>query len=468
MSFVFYDTETTGTKTAFDQILQFGAIRTDHELRELDRFEIRCRLLPYVVPSPGAMRVTGITVDQLIDPDLPSHYQMVRAIKAKLDEWSPAIFVGHNSMTFDEHLLRQALFKTLHAPYLTNTNGNSRSDSLRIVQAVNLFQPGILSVPADEKGRPTFKLDMLAPANGHNHVAAHDAMGDVEATIYMCRILADRAGGHWSNFVRFAQKAAVLDFVEQDEVFSLTDIFFGKVYSWMVTNLGPNPDNGSQLLVFNLAVDPEELAVLPDHELADRLATRPKPVRALRANACPCVLSYEDTPGHLRSQAPDIADLRARAARIRGDDGFVQRLIAAFLATREPKEPSPHVEEQIYDGFTGSDDQKAMAAFHVAGWSARPEILASLSDARLQVLGERLIHTEAPEVMPAPVRSAHDVGVARRLMAAEGSVPWLTLPKAIADTEDFLAVADGREAALLRELRAYLTHRAEEAGALIA
>ena len=172
------------------------------------------------------MRVTGITVDQLIDPDLPSHYQMVRAIKAKLDEWSPAIFVGHNSMTFDEHLLRQALFKTLHAPYLTNTNGNSRSDSLRIVQAVNLFQPGILSVPADKKGRPTFKLDMLAPANGHNHVAAHDAMCDMEATIYMCRILADRAGGHWSNFVRFAQKAAVLDFVEQDEVFFSHRHFF--------------------------------------------------------------------------------------------------------------------------------------------------------------------------------------------------------------------------------------------------
>ncbi len=90
--FVFYDTETTGTNTAFDPILQFGAVKTDHELREPDRFEIRCRVLPYVVPSPGAMRVTGVTVDQLIDPGLPSHYEMVCAIKAKSDEWSPAIY----------------------------------------------------------------------------------------------------------------------------------------------------------------------------------------------------------------------------------------------------------------------------------------------------------------------------------------------------------------------------------------
>lgn len=468
MSLVFYDTETTGTNTTFDQILQFGAIQTDHELRELDRFEIRCRLLPYVVPSPGAMRVTGVTVDQLIDPDLPSHYEMVRAIKAKLDGWSPAIFVGHNSIRFDEPLLRQALYKTLHAPYLTNTNGNSRSDSLRIMQAVNLFQPDILSVPTDDKGRPTFKLDMLAPANGHNHVDAHDAMGDVEAMIHMCRIVSERAEGHWSNFVRFAQKAAVLDFAEQDEVYCLNDFFFGRAYSWMVTTLGPNPDYGSELLVYNLAIDPDQLASLPDDELTGRLAATPKPVRALRANACPSVLSYDDTPEHLRSQAPDVVELRARAMRVRGDDELVQRLIAAFLAAREPKEPSPHVEEQIYDGFTEDDDQPVMAAFHTAEWSARPHILAQLSDARLRILGERLIHTEASEVLPAPARSAHDVRVASRLMAAEGTVPWLTLPKAVADTEDFLGVADGTEARLLRDLRDYLSQQAENASALIA
>ena len=367
MSFVFYDTETTGTNTAFDQILQFGAIKTDHELRELDRFEIRCSLLPYVVPSPGAMRVTGVTVDQLIDPDLPSHYQMVRAIKAKLDEWSSAIFIGHNSMTFDEHLLRQALYKTLHAPYLTNTNGNSRSDSLRIMQAVNLFQPGILSVPVNEKGRSIFKLDMLAPANGHNHVAAHDAMGDVEAMIHMCRIIAERAGGHWSNFVRFAQKAAVLDFAEQDEVFSLTDIFFGKVYSWMVTNLGPNPDNGSQLLVFNLAIDPDQLADLPDDELINRLATTPKPVRALRANACPCVLSYDDTPEHLREPLPVQVTLAEVAEEL--DELRTGAIRALFRIARDDL-------DKLLDGLGGYPHARASTCAETGGAAISSSILS--------------------------------------------------------------------------------------------
>ena len=46
MSFIFYDTETTGTHSAFDQILQFAAVRTDDDLQEIERFEVRSRLLP--------------------------------------------------------------------------------------------------------------------------------------------------------------------------------------------------------------------------------------------------------------------------------------------------------------------------------------------------------------------------------------------------------------------------------------
>jgi exodeoxyribonuclease-1 len=42
MAFIFYDTETTGTRTGFDQILQFAAIKTDDEPNVMDVFDIRC------------------------------------------------------------------------------------------------------------------------------------------------------------------------------------------------------------------------------------------------------------------------------------------------------------------------------------------------------------------------------------------------------------------------------------------
>jgi exodeoxyribonuclease I len=94
MGFVFYDTETTGTDTAFDQILQFAAIHTDFELNELERFEIRCRLLPHIVPAPGAMHVTKVSAARLFDPSLRSHYGMTCRIRDQLLAWSPALFMG--------------------------------------------------------------------------------------------------------------------------------------------------------------------------------------------------------------------------------------------------------------------------------------------------------------------------------------------------------------------------------------
>ena len=468
MSFVFYDTETTGTNTTFDQILQFGAIRTDADLNELDRFEIRCRLLPSVVPSPGAMRVTGVSVDQLIDPGLPSHYQMICAIKAKLEEWSPAVFIGHNSMTFDEHLLRQAFFQTLHPPYLTNTNGNCRSDSLRFLQAIAHYEPGTFVVPANDKGKPSFKLDQLAPANGFDHSAAHDAMGDVEAMIHMCRIIAERSDTHWSGFVRFAQKAAVQDFMLDEEVFSLSDFYYGKPYSWMVSAIGTSPNNGSEMLVYNLAIDPSELVDLDEEALARRLASQPKPVRAVRTNACPCVLSYEDAPSQLRANAPEFDELISRVQYIQSEAGLTDRLVAAFLSTREDWEPSVHVEAQIYEGFSGPADQSLMTQFHRTGWNQRLQMVPRFADPRLQILGERLIFQEAPEQLSPERQAALELEIAHRLMAEQGTVPWLTYPKAIADTDDMLAVAQGSDVSLLHELRAFLSEKSERAAALIA
>ena len=468
MSFVFYDTETTGTNTTFDQILQFGAIRTDHDLNELDRFEIRCRLLPYVVPSPGAVRVTGVGVDRLIDPALPSHYQMMRAIRAKMAQWSPAIFIGHNSLGFDEHLLRQALYKTLHAPYLTNTNGNCRTDSLRMIQAVARFAPNALAIPLDDRGRPVFKLDRLAPANGFDHAAAHDAMGDVEATIHMCRLIAERVPEHWSNFVRFAQKAAVTDFALEEGVFVLTNFFYGKGYSWLVTSIGANPDNGSEMLVFDLSQDPDDFAALPDDDLAARLAERPKPVRGMRTNAGPIVLPYDDAPAGLLHGAPALDELRRRAARIKNDGTLAARLIAAFTQTREDKEPSPHVEEQIYDGFTGNDDKVLLDRFHDLQWHHRPLLIGQLGDQRLRALGQRLVFVEAPHVMADAARRDYEIAIARRLLAADGTVPWLTLPKAIEQADDLLVGANSAQRALLAELRHHLSEQAEAAASLIA
>ena len=207
MTFVLYDTETTGSNPDWDQILQFAAIQTDDDLNPLDRFEIRCRLQPHIVPAPGAMVVTGVTVAQLTDPSVPSHYDMVRAIRAKLLSWSPAVFVGYNSLEFDEFLLRQALYQTLHPIYLTVTGGNSRADVMQMALAVEQFYPSLLKFPQREDGNPSFKLDQLAPANGFAHVHAHDALADVEATIFIAKLIREKARDFWNHLIAMGSKA---------------------------------------------------------------------------------------------------------------------------------------------------------------------------------------------------------------------------------------------------------------------
>lgn len=139
-----------------------------------------------------------------------------------------------------------------------------------------------------------------------------------------------------------------------------------------------------------------------------------------------------------------------------------------MIDTDVEKEPSVHVEEQIYSDFTGYEDRAIVAEFHKAAWAGRADLLGSLSDARLKVLGERLFYTEAPDAMAAPDRRRHEAELAKRLMADEGTVPWRTLPQALREAEALLAGSPADGASILKGLRDYLVGRAGEAGGRMA
>ena len=282
MTFVFYDAETTGIDTTFDQILQFGAIRTDENLNEIDRFEIRCRLLPHVVPAPMALKVTGIATEKLTDPDLPSHYDAMRQVHAKLSDWSPSVFVGYNSLSFDENLLRQAFYQTLQPIYLTNTGSNTRADMLRIAHAVAAYAPNAIAIPLGEAGQQVFKLDRLAPANGYDHENAHDAMGDVEATSHLAKLIRDRAPEVWGRMMQLSRKQDTEDILKEEEILCLTQYFGGRAHNRYVTECGANPTYGASRAVFDLNQDPEPYLDMTIEELVHEMNKSPAVIRAVR------------------------------------------------------------------------------------------------------------------------------------------------------------------------------------------
>lgn len=465
MGLIFYDTETTGTSPAWDQILQFAAIRTDDDLNEIGRFEVRSRLLPYVVPSPTALRVTGLTIDDLLNPAHPSNYEMVCQIREVLAGWCPSVFAGYNSIRFDEEFLRQAFYQSLHPPYLTNTGGSMRADVLALVQTAALMHPNALAVPLSDKGKPVFKLDRLAPTNGFDHANAHDALADVEATIFMAKLVKDRCPDVWRRWLHFSAKGAVMNFIPEAPAFLLAEP--SRRAAYVVTSLGSNPDQPNLAYTWNLAIDPRPFAALDDEELIATLRKAGSPVRRLKANAAPSLCPLEEIPDHLLGDiSPDLYVRRGRW--MNRDREFARRVIDLMAASEKVYPPSQHVERQIYDGFWPRSDERLLEQFHGAEWPERVRIAEELQDQRLAWLARRLIWVERPDLC-APERAATLAQEkARRLLAAGDECDgWNTLAKTADELEHVLGGLEPNAAAPFHAYGAYLAAKQAECKRLL-
>lgn len=454
MSFVIYDVETTGLNRRFDQILHFAAIRTDDTLAPTATLEVRSRLLPYVVPSPKALMLTGTSLKDITSPLRPSHYQMVCDIQRTLAGWSPALFLGYNSIRFDEEFLRQAFYQCLHPTFLTNTNNNARADVLNLTRAVACLRPGVLQVPRDSDGRQIFRLSDLAAANGFISMGAHDAMRDVELTLQLCQRVRDEAPDIWSNFTRFASRQSVLAFIREEAAFGYFDNFEGTRSVRPLTLIGVSPLDGNVHYCLDLTHDVDALRRLTDDELGELVRARSaSPIRRLKANASPFVchlweLSADDL------EPADEDELMRLAQGVQSDDEFVARLTAAARTTDRTYPPSDHVELQIYgNGWPSNEDVAACRRFHESPWEIRLDIALGLVDLRFRRLGRRLVYFERPDLLRPVDRSAFDAEVARRVRGSDGDFHWMTLPQALAEIEELIAASSEREHESLQSLR---------------
>jgi exodeoxyribonuclease-1 len=436
MGFVFYDTETTGTDTTYDQILQFAAILTGDDLRELDRFEIRCRLLPHVIPAPGALLATRVTPAMLTNPSLPSHYQAMRQVADKLNAWSPAIFIGYNTLGFDESLLRQAFYQTLQPVYLTNTHGNKRGDVMRLAQATAVLAPNAMAVPLNDKGKPTLKLDTLAPANGFAHENAHDALADVEATIYMARHIRDRAPAVWASLMPMVDKADVTARVLSGRPHCLTEYHMGRPTARPVIGCGQSAANPTMLGTFDLTRDPAGVIGLGVEDLIKNMSGADRAIRTVYANKMPAVTELELVPDAERTLGLPTEVVRQRAEQVMNAGAFHQRVALALAQRFPPREPSLIVEERIYEGFPGRADERRMAAFHGAGGAERAELVETFEDDRVRELGRRLVYFENPDDLLPPCRVQLDTWLGNRRHGREGATAGRTIGDAQAELDE--------------------------------
>ena len=426
MNFVFYDLETTGISPEFDQPLQFAAIWTDENFAEKGRVNIRCRLAPHILPSPQALVVTGVTPDQLTDPSLPSLLEFAQEVSALIERWAPAIWVGYNTMKFDEEVLRQTFYQNLLPNvYATQFNGNTRFDILPTVYAAYVRDPDILAWPIADTGRTSFKLDRLAPANGFNAHNAHDALGDVEATIHIARLISTRNPDLWAELLDNALKARVQAKLESFTPYELVTRFGGgEPRSYVGCFCGYSHGNSGQAAFFDLdAADPAELLGASDEDLFAAVDGSPKTIRGVSTNKAPALLQH---------RSPSAEHLR-RAAIIAEAPEF-RRRVGAALAARfvvDPEATPKPVERQIYGDFYSNADKRLIQEFQSATWPRRQEIVASLSDPRLRQLGRRLVAFYSPELLNAAEMAQFNGYLRNKWSAPEApETEWMTFVKA--------------------------------------
>jgi exodeoxyribonuclease-1 len=183
-TYLFYDIETTGLNKAFDQILQFAAIRTDRQLNEIERYTLRVKLRPDVIPSPGAMITNRLSI-----ADLASglcEFDAIRQIHELMNQ-RETISLGYNSLGFDDEFLRFSFHRNLLPPYTHQfQNGCRRMDLLPIAVMFWLYKREVINWPQIQS-KPSLKLEHIREANQLASGPAHDASVDVAATVELAR-----------------------------------------------------------------------------------------------------------------------------------------------------------------------------------------------------------------------------------------------------------------------------------------
>ena len=461
MAFVFYDTETTGTDTSFDQILQFAAIRTDDDLNELERFEIRCRLLPHMIPAPRALLTTGVTPALLTDRSLPSHYQAICQIADKLESWSPANFVGYNSMEFDERLLRQAFYQNLKPIYLTNAGRNRRVDILKLIDATIVFAPKSIVLPLSGNGRITRRLDTIAPANGFNHENAHDALADVEATIYMARLVRTRNPLLWDGLLATSAKDSAIGVLQSNATLALVESRYGRQTVIPVSWCGQNPMYAAQVGVFDLRNDPADFFGLTVEDLVATMRAPQSPFRIVQANSNPILFPLAQAAIGTIKECPSSAVVASRAQAIARNRTFQTKVGDAIAGRYPEKTPSQFVEKRIYDGFPTTGDVRMAEVFHKSPWDARRPILDKMTDERCRDLGLRLIGIEASEHLSPDDSARFNAWLRNRRVGPAPNQTFRTVDQAIAECTNDLECASANEKEQLREILSWLEAQSE-------
>ena len=434
---VFYDFETSSSNVSYGQIIQAAAVLVNDNFQELDRYEGRCKLSPGVVPESMALLVNKTTPKILKETNL-SHYQMIRQLVDKFKQWKNSIFIGYNSINFDEEFLRRTLWKNLEYPYLTNTNGSERGDLFSLARACHLYYPNSLKTPISDKNNPVFKLEKLAPINGIKHDDAHSAMGDVLATVQIAKLLSEKAPNVWKASLMTTNKDKSFKLIKEEELFCTDFFYYGRSVPFVLTFVCQHPQWGYPMC-FDLKADPNYYFNLSIQELKKELDKKPKIIRTIKHKKHPIVMNPSYGINFDNYKQLGIKKLKERAKLIRENKEFAKKIISILDddATEKRELESQidiYAEDSIYKKFALPEDSKIMPEFHKVDWKDKFRVLQKFKDDRMQYFGKKILYEESPQSLPREVYNDIHKEIAKRILSTNEE-KWNTIPRTYSEID---------------------------------
>jgi len=434
---VFYDFETCSSNVSYGQIIEAAAVLVNDDFQELDRYEGRCRLSPGIIPEAMALIVNKSSVAMLKNTNL-SHYQMIKQMMEKFNQWKNSVFFGYNSIDFDEEFLRRTLFKNLEYPYITVTNGNERGDLLGLARAAHLYYPNCIKTPISDKNNPVFKLAQLAPMNGIKHDRAHSAMGDVLATVEIAKILNKKAPNVWKASLLTTNKDKCLQIIKQEKLFCTNFFYGGRAVPYILTYLCQHPWNYA--FCYDLRNDPSYYFNLSSEALKKEIFdVKPKAMRPIKYKKHPIIMNATYGTNFDVYKQLGLPKLKERAKLIRENKDFANKVSSILEEDIREKQDldsqlEVYAEESIYKKFPSKEDSAIMPEFHKVDWKDKFLVIQKFKDERFQYFGKKILYEENPDALPKQEYEAMHKEIALRVLSTNKE-KWNTIPRTYSEID---------------------------------
>ena len=458
-TFLWHDYETFGIDPRRDRPAQFAAIRTDADLNPLGEPMVwYCQPGNDYVPDPASCLITGITPQLAFERGLPERDFAAR-IEAEMAR-PGTISVGYNTIRFDDEFTRFLFWRNLIEPYAREWQHQcGRWDLLDVVRMAFALRPEGIAWPTHADGTPSFKLEDLARANGLAHETAHDALSDVRATIALAQLLRAQQpklfgfalGLHKKD--RVAAELRLPATADTARPFLHVSGMFGAERGCLAVMwpLASHPGNKNEILAWDLAHDPSELATLGAEALRQRLFTRSAdlpdgvtrlPLKGIHLNKSPMVV------GNLQTLRPELAkrwgiDLdRALAhAQVARDLPDMSALWPAVYA-RPPETELPDAEQALYSGFVAPGDRHRLNELRAMGGAQLAQARTGFDDPRLKELVWRYRARHFPDTLIPEEQERWQAHCAARLL--DGAAGARTVEQFLGEIDALSENADER------------------------